>query len=342
MFRGQWIRYTGGLEMKGRMGKVSIIVPVYNVKNYLRRCADSIKGQTYKEWELILVDDGSTDGSGKLCNEIEKESERIKVVHQQNGGLSCARNSGIRVATGDYLMFIDSDDFIDRQYVEKHIVIAEQENADLVISDLIAFYEGNPLTINSGSVDSITHLSRKEALKEGLLQRKMDVSACAKLYKRELFEQIRFPEGELYEDFAIFYQIVFVCNNIIYMDYRGYYYLQRDGSIMHSGMSVERMKLIENSKKILMFCSKMDRDIYEAALYRYVVNHYQILKISINEQKYDRLSRELRKNIMGYFVVILMSPLVAKRTKLATFILWVGIKPYRLSRKLYEKLAIYE
>ena len=169
---------------------ISVIIPVYNVELYLRRCVDSVINQTYKLLEIILVDDGSTDSSGKICEEYSKTDNRIKVIHKTNGGLSDARNAGIEICKGDYITFVDSDDWIDPDLVKHLYDIIVKFNADISIGMYKKVYDN---FINDKCIKefyNVYEYAGTKALEELYVHRSFGVHACGKLYKRNLFDTL--------------------------------------------------------------------------------------------------------------------------------------------------------
>lgn len=210
------------------MNKLSIIVPIYNVEKYLKKCIDSILEQTYKNLEIILIDDGSTDNSGKICDEYENKDCRIKVIHKKNGGLSDARNYGISIATGDYLGFIDSDDVIDRDMYEILYEKITQYNADIAICGFKKFFEGENIEYKKSEKYEI--YTSKEAIKQLLLDN-LTNHAWNKLYNKKLFEDIRYPKGKNFEDIGTTYKLFLKSKKIINIHSECYGYLLRGNSI---------------------------------------------------------------------------------------------------------------
>ena len=216
---------------------ISVIIPVYNVKHYLEFCLNSIINQTYNKLEIILVDDGSTDGSEILCDELGGQDDRIKVFHKENGGLSDARNFGMEKATGDFLAFIDSDDILHRDFFAELTNAQCKSNADIVACELTLFYNHSELE----KLQQIKHktnlkvYSTDEALKEYFMpvgNRKLYHGLCMKIYRRELFEKLRFEKGRLHEDVYITYKLLDRANCIAYIDSPYYFYYQNNmGSI---------------------------------------------------------------------------------------------------------------
>lgn len=209
------------------MSKVSIIVPIYNVEDYLGKCLDSLTNQTYKDIEIICVDDGSKDNSLQVAKEYEKEDKRIKVYTKENGGLSDARNYGIKYATGDYLLFIDSDDYIELSTVEKCINKVNETGADIVVFDLM-YVSDNGSQVSSGGNFDVTSINEWKDLIY------INNSACNKLIKKELMNDVSFPKGLNFEDLATIPILLTKANKVAKINEALYYYVQRGNSIAHS------------------------------------------------------------------------------------------------------------
>jgi len=224
------------------MPKVSLIVPVYNVEDYLRKCVDSIIGQTLRDIEIILVDDGSTDNSGKICDEYAERDDRIRVIHKTNGGLSDARNAGIDVATSPFVMFIDSDDWVEPGYCELPYNEAIKNNADLVLFAYRIIRE-------DGTADN-----KETGMHEGLLNKieaydfnvNFALAAWLGLYKKELFDNIRFPVGKLFEEVDTTHKVIHCSNIICLINTPLYNYrVGRPGSITADPLSRKQRDLKE-------------------------------------------------------------------------------------------------
>lgn len=212
------------------MPKATVIVPVYNVENYLVKCVESVLAQTEQDFELLLVDDGSTDGSGDLCDELARKDSRIQVIHQRNQGLGGARNTGIQAASGDWLLLVDSDDWIEPQTLEKTLEAGLREEADLVMFGFRSVDEkGNTLQtfLEDAPKDQGVTLSQHPEL---LLTAP---SACCRLYRRELFTRtgVLFPPRVWYEDMRTTPKLLAQARQVVFLDFVGYNYLSRTGSI---------------------------------------------------------------------------------------------------------------
>lgn len=220
------------LEKNKTLPLISIIVPVYNVKDYLEKCLKSICGQTYQNLEIIVVDDGSTDGSGELCDVFAQSDSRIKVVHQSNGGVSAARNKAISVAQGEYLGFVDSDDWIDNDMYEFLYQLMIQNEADVAISSL--YIEKESKTVVKYASENLWVYNRDEAIRALVEDKHVRNYLCDKLFKRYLFEGISFPLNRIFEDLAVSYQLFYKTKKVVMQDTPKYHYLMRAGSAMQS------------------------------------------------------------------------------------------------------------
>ena len=212
---------------------VSIIIPVHNTVSYLHKCVESIRNQTLKQIEIILVDNLSVDGSSDLCDEYALIDSRIKVLHLPIAGLSIARNAGMQVATAPYIGFIDSDDYIDSVMFQEMLDALLQNDVNIAYCNFLLEYESKPSESpyqNSGGVFIRTS---KEVLKDMFLE-KVSCSACTRLYKRDFLASLKFPEGKNYEDRLVMYEWTAICENIVWVDKQFYHYVERQTSICHT------------------------------------------------------------------------------------------------------------
>lgn len=213
---------------------ISVIVPIYNMEKYLPECVDSIRKQTYGNLEILLVDDGSTDGSLRTCEEYAKKDSRIRVIHRENGGLSAARNTGLDQATGDWIGFVDSDDWVEPDLYETLLTLAQEHQAEVACSRHFREYvNGHAPVSNTGKVDVLHGM--EEIARGKLSDGSFDVAVWNKLYVATFFaDGLRFPVGKKHEDHLINYHIMLDCNTVVCIDRPLYHYRQRKGSIVHA------------------------------------------------------------------------------------------------------------
>lgn len=214
------------------MALVSVIVPVFNISRYLEKCISSIQNQTYKELEIILVDDGSTDGCSEICDRYQKRDPRIQTIHKKNGGISDARNKGIECAHGKYFLFIDGDDYIAETLVELTVKCAESKEADVVIFDFAEVEE------DTGRTDRWEMNLKRNEVFNAKIKPELIISTpspCNKLYRKSFFDslKIKYPVGRNYEDLAMTPRVILKAERIVYLDSQPlYYYILHSGSIM--------------------------------------------------------------------------------------------------------------
>lgn len=229
--------------------KISIIVPVYNVEKYIVECIESLIKQTYTNIEIILINDGSTDNSGEICDNYLKKDSRITVIHQVNSGLSEARNVGIKNSSGNYLMFVDSDDTLMDDACEILYKYLISEESDIVICELYSKKE----EYFSERI-KIKNMNSEKAIEEILKQKLFDTSAGGKLFKKEIFNEIKFPKGKLYEDLRTIYKTFEKAKKITYISEKKYFYRKRPNSITTAKFSDKQMDLyfaLEEIEKFL-------------------------------------------------------------------------------------------
>ena len=230
---------------------ISIIVPCYNVEQYLPKCIESILAQTYRNLEILLVDDGSPDRCGEICDEYAKKDSRIKVIHKPNGGLSDARNAALDVMQGEWVTCVDSDDFITPDYVATLYGLCEKYNCKLSIADWYIFPIGTNPVIPKQKIEE-HFFSSGEALIEMFNQRLFDVSACIKLYHKSLFEGVRYPKGMLFEDLQTTFKTMLKCDTgVAYTNKMVYYYMFRPDSIEGAKFSENKLNSAINVFNIM-------------------------------------------------------------------------------------------
>lgn len=225
--------------------KISIIIPIYNTSKYLDRCINSVINQTYTHIEIILVDDGSTDGSSAICDEFALKDNRIKVIHKENGGLSDARNAGLDVASGEYVGFLDSDDYVSPEMYEKLIHRIEKTGCDIANAMYVRVDEKGEITPSRVTHTEDCEITAEEFLRE-LMLHTGDVSVCTKLFKREIFDFVRFQTGKLNEDLLFILDVLCHVSKIAFSGQVGYFYFSRSDSVS-SGYGKAVVDMVENA-----------------------------------------------------------------------------------------------
>ena len=314
---------------------ISVIIPVYNVEQYLHKCIDSILEQTFQNFELILVDDGSTDNSGKICDEYAIKDKRIIVIHQNNAGVSAARNTGLDSAKGEYIYFLDSDDWIESNALELLISLIEKNNLDLSIMEI---KETDNEKTSYEKKDEIIYYSGDEVLNFFLKEQRVSVVMGNKLYKKELFNKLRFPVGLRHEDEWISSDIFCKAQKIAFTKQACIFYRQHIGSYMYSPFSLERLdylSALEHRCHVLLDSRKYN--FYTKCVF-YTLKIFMNYCIKINDL--DLNQNEKRKLIKAYR---LKTNKIFKLLPIYKWKLYL-IKRYlifRFSMKLYKKL-IYQ
>ena len=248
--------------------KVSIIIPVYNVKQYIAEALESVINQTYTNLEIIIIDDGSNDGSEIICDEYAKKDKRIKLIHKANSGLSAARNTGLDNAFGDYITFLDSDDVFMSEAIEKSLNALLTNNVDCVSFKYIVFKKTKNIKFDKISKEEIfptipQGLYSKKEIFYAIVEQKMNSSMWTKLSKREIWDKLRFPEGHVYEDLSIIMKMIDKINNIYVMDDILVLYRQRSGSITKTGTIENIEDYIEAYYVYINFAEKNMPEIFD-------------------------------------------------------------------------------
>lgn len=315
----------------------SVIVPVYNVEQYLDECVKSLIQQTYRNMEIILVDDGSTDLSGMMCDEYAKMDNRIHITHKKNGGQSSARNEGLKQAKGDYILYVDSDDYISPDFLELMEQQLSIQPYDMIIAKIVNFTDGSNIKMKHIQKGNIC-LSPEQALENAYYQNLFDVSNGAKVIKSNIANECPFQEGMIYEDFKNMYKLISKCDSVLYMSEPRYFYRQRVNSTMNSSFDNRKWILIDIARENLDFVKENYPNIIEAAVRRYVYSNFHILGRVIRIDNLYEESEKLRDNILTYKRNILMNRRVCLKEKISVCILGFGLKPYRMFWNLYCRL----
>lgn len=314
---------------------ISIVVPVYNVENYLPQCIESLLVQTHSNVEIILVDDGSTDSSGSICDGYAAKDNRIRVIHQENGGLSAARNAGIKAATGSYIGFIDSDDFADKDMFNALLEAVVHNHADVAACGRYITDEAGNVTGKEFTLPEYKTYAAVDAMEQILLGGELDVAAWDKLFRTDLFENIEFPVGRINEDAAIIFHILAKTTSIVHVGKPFYYYRTRGGSITKSGYKPNKLQALEHAQMITEFvCGKYPELKHACRKYTAYLS-CQLLSLLLKEPEnckryrahYDRYMDSLSKNIWFLYSNSNVSP----AWKLRGTLIWMRLYAFAYS-----------
>lgn len=316
---------------------ISVVIPVYKVEEYLNRCVDSVINQTYENLEIILVNDGSPDNCPKICDEYAKKDSRIKVIHKENGGLSDARNAGIDKATGKFITFIDSDDYIDNDYVECLYNAIEEDGTKLSICSHRVIYDTG--RIIEKETKERTVLDSKKVLERILYDEGIDLSAWAKLYSIDLFKKVRYPKGRVYEDAATTYKLIDLCDKVSIASFGKYNYMIRSDSISNNKFTSKKMDLITSTKEMTDYIYNKYPDLKSACdrrlMYAYLSTLSQLVKDKDKHEEEKVLMDYIKKNRKR----ILKDRRIPKRDRIGLHSLFGGIKTYKITWKIYSKIS---
>ena len=290
--------------------KISVIVPIYNTEKYLHKCIDSILNQTFKDLEVILVDDGSTDSSGAICDEYAKKDERVVVIHKENGGQATARNIGLDIAKGEYISFIDSDDYIENDMYESMLDAIERTGADVAMCGKLLVSEDYKFTQNRFVLNDEVVWESNEVKRRFLLSDCIGSSPCDKLMKKELFQEndpVRFPKGYICEDLVPIFKMLCKTKKLVHVG-KGYYnYYQRKNSTSRGDVLQEKTYgMLYYPAQIKDIVNKEYAELYFEADYYYAVRlgHFLTrLSSKHNKREYKRYRKEYltyKKNIKTY------------------------------------------
>ncbi len=285
---------------------ISIIVPIYKVEKYLEECIQSMISQTYKNLEIILVDDGSPDNCGKICDEYARQDSRIKVIHKENAGVARARNSGLDIARGDFISFIDSDDYVAEDAYEKLFKVMLASHADCVVGGCVKIYEdenGNivkrdQVVVSPDQEKDYVVKSAEEAMQDVLLR---GSAAWNRLYKKEIFETLRFPVDRVNDDEVTALHAYALCKQIVFTRIPTYFYRLRANSITTSNFSLRNVDVFYNSRDNLEFVSGGHPALIPAGEFKYIKSalycYWNLRKMKRSEEEekaFQKLGEEIR------------------------------------------------
>ncbi len=316
---------------------ISVIVPVYKVEKYLDRCIQSIIAQTYKNFEVFLVDDGSPDNCGRICDEYAENNTYIHVIHQANAGQAAARNRAVQASHGEFVAFIDSDDFVEPDYLEYLLRLQQKYQSDMAVCGLAYLYEGKEREIGDRTNERDMRLDAEEALIRMNYNRGFGATACPKLIKRELVLAHPFPVGQIYEDLATLYKIVGDCSAVAYGSRRIYYWVQRTGSTMRSAFDERQMAGIKAAEEQIEYIKARFPRALPAAQARYEGKIVELMAIALKSSD-SYANYKLLKSKSCYWKEVLADRNVKKTQKIRIRSIRIGYFPTRLVYAFHERM----
>lgn len=319
---------------------LSVIIPVYNVEAFLTRCVGSVLNQTYDNLEVILIDDGSRDGSGGICDDYAARDSRVRVIHKENGGLSSARNAGLDAAGGDYIAFVDSDDWVEADAYAHMLSLMEKYSVKLVCGGRYDV-DGKTGQRRVGLCPKKEEkISAEELAGRIFLWDNCDSSACDKLYHRSLLENFRYPLGKICEDVPVIYKIVLKAGEVAMSDKPIYNYYHRPGSITTTSVSAKNFDFPGHTAVIYPYIRENHPAIQNQARYFRVrsLTHVMLLLDSSDidtRKKYLSQYRQTRRQLRQHTLFILKSPYFGKKEKITDLLLILGL--YRILKPVFTK-----
>lgn len=326
------------------MPVISVIVPVYNVEKYLPKCLESIINQSYKSLEIILVDDGSTDNSGVICDEYAAKDKRIKVIHKTNGGLSDARNAGLDICTGDYIGFVDSDDWIAEDMYETLYSFAVKEDLDVAMCAAYEVYEDGTCIIPTKKFLPLVTTDKNKIINEIFVNKAGGVSVAvwSKLFSKKKFGDIRFKKGKISEDVFFIFDWLNKTNRFGRLSDSKYYYLQRNASLTHLPYYKDGiLDVVEGYELNFKIVKAEYSQSTECAAYRlqwaYMVAVNRILDCQDARKHYDVILN-LQKKIRKQIITFVKNNYISKKQKMALLALSFNLPVYMFMKALYQRL----
>lgn len=307
---------------------ISVIIPVYNVEKYLSRCMRSLLNQSFSDFEILLIDDGSTDKSGRLCDMYSEKFDLIKTYHKVNGGLSDARNYGIDRAKGKYITFIDPDDFVHKDYLRTLFELIQEDDVQVSCISGIRYLEGSKIP-SAGNCPGYT-VDTVDGLRNMLIREGFGVSAWGKLFERDLFKKVRFPTGKVYEDIFTIPYVIAKSPKISYKSEYMYYYFVRKGSITHEKFDSRDFMMLEGLNKLSKFIMTNYPELIDAMKCRYIWDILSLINKACNTKEYKKLVKKIISNNNKFWNSALENTYLDKRRKIQVILINMSITMYKL------------
>lgn len=311
---------------------ISVIIPIYNLEKYIDDCLKSVTEQTYTNLEILIVNDGSTDLSGEKCAKWAEQDSRIVYINKGNGGAASARNAALDVCKGDLYVFVDGDDGISPEYIQILYNHLAERDADIAICGWVDRRENEHVEAVGTGKDCFVY-DKTEALRKLLYQEEYDTAMWCKLYKRELFEGLRFQEGNIYEDIELIYKVFERAASVVYTPYTGYFYLLRESGTTLKSFSVKKMDLIDVVEEMDAYLCGKYPELAGACASKFVRANFHIYLQIPRTEEFEKERTRIENNINRYRKNVIKDPRVRKGTKAALILSGIS---YGLFYKLKE------
>lgn len=324
--------------MKKAAPKISIIVPVFNVEAYLEKCVDSVLNQTFIDFEVILVNDGSTDSSGEICDRYANQDERVVVFHQNYKGVSAARNAGVQAARGDYIGFVDSDDYIDQNMFSELYRLCQETGSQIAVCKLGREIDGE--LVNRSHETNQIEMDHEEAMRQLFIGSLYRFSLCNKLFKKDCFQGVQFPEGRIHEDLSTTYKLFANANQVVYKNFIGYVYVKRNNSILTSRYDEKRLDSFMAWNEIIEFIKtnypQLDNIVISTFTY-WCIDHLNYVnhQIKTNQGRRSYLLK-IKNSMQGHHKDIIKNKNLSMRYKYEIYLLTKSISLLLLVNKLKQ------
>lgn len=314
---------------------ISVVVPVYHVEKYLRKCVDSILHQSFKNFELILVDDGSNDICAEICDEYQENFVNVSTYHKANGGLSDARNYGVMKAKADYIVFVDSDDYVEQDYLQYLWTLHLETGSELCVSGIIKEKE-NGIVLDTFSISKETIMNNIEAIEAMCYGKEVPIFAYAKLYPKTVLIANPYPIGKLHEDVWTTYLLFDNVEKITVGNQCHYHYIMHKGSILHSKFSNKFLDATQGAKNILIYLENKYPSIVNAGIARCLIEGNALLHRAAFSAEYSHVAGYVKSLLAGYWVSGLTNYDLAIKIRLELMLFYLSPTIYK---KLYQLFA---
>lgn len=328
------------IDIKMNEPLISVLLPIYNVEKYLEKCMDSLLNQTYKNLEIIMIDDGATDSCPNMCDSYKEMDNRIKVYHKKNGGLSDARNYGIERATGEYITYVDPDDYVDSDYIDYLYKLAVKYDSKMSVCQSKVHYNNGKIKERGSTGAEV--IGAEKCIERMLYHDVIDTSAWGKLYRRDLFDGVLYPEGKLFEDMGTTYKLMMKCDNIAVGYESKYHYIFHNNSIANGLFKPSKMDLLEMTDEMAENVSQKYPELADATLRRRVYARLSTINQMLNTNGYEHERNEMISFVGEHRKAILKNPKSPKRDKIAVILLAISYRLYRLCWLTYRSYIMQD